>query len=100
MSPDWSPQGDRITYTRWNWNFVPEHAYSVVYIANADGTNKQPLTDELEYNNYSVFSPDGRYLLWSGVDDVFRYNLTNGGMYRLTSSPDVDEWGPDWQATS
>jgi Tol biopolymer transport system component len=96
MDPDWSPDGTKITYSRWNWN-DPNIAYSTVYVANADGSNKTPVSVDGGYYNYSAFSPDGKFLVWTGGpnDDVFRYNLNTQGLFRLMQD-NPEDWGADW----
>jgi Tol biopolymer transport system component len=95
LSPDYSPDGTRITYTRWNWNVNP--VVSRIHVANADGTNRMPISPDGNYYNYSAFSPDGTYVMWGGgpSDDLWRYNLNTQGLFRLMNDG-PDEWGPDW----
>jgi Tol biopolymer transport system component len=96
LGPDWSPDGTKITYSRWHWT-QGQPSVSTIYVANADGTNRTPVTSDGNYYNYSAFSPDGTYLVWGGGPsrDIWRYNLNTQGLYRLFLDK-PDDWGPDW----
>jgi Tol biopolymer transport system component len=94
VSPDWGPNSNKITYTR--WHLEPPYT-AEVFIASADGSNAQMKTVAGGYYAYSAFSPDGNYLVYSGGphDELFKLALPNGNVQAVTNTTAV-EWGPDW----
>jgi Tol biopolymer transport system component len=57
--PRWSPDGDRIAFTSFRNNDFD------VYTIRPDGTGLKQLTTAPGNDGHSVWSPDGRYLLFS-----------------------------------
>jgi Tol biopolymer transport system component len=70
---------------------------SVMYIANADGSNQHPLfaTSGFEYD--ASFSPDGKWIIFTsersgeGQADIYRMHPDGSGLERLTDSPAMDD---------
>jgi TolB protein len=57
--PSWSPSGDRIAFTSFRNNDFD------VYTIRPDGTGLKQLTTTPGNDGHSVWSPDGKYLLFS-----------------------------------
>ena len=57
--PSWSPCGDRITFTRQvDGDFE-------IFTVNADGTELRQLTQDHGNNAHSIWSPDGRWIMFT-----------------------------------
>lgn len=89
--PDWSPEGDKITYS----------GQGDIYVVNlADGTETN-LTNSSEKDEQPKFSPDGQRILWlKGNDEnmqIFTMDLNGGNMVQVTSAgiPRGAEWTVD-----
>jgi Tol biopolymer transport system component len=86
FSPDWSPDGTRITF----WS-----ADQAVYVMNADGSDLHAVTSP---GGQSAFTPDGHHLVYEcpncpGGDGVFLMNDDGSDApgLRLSTNPFPDE---------
>ena len=58
----WSPDGKQILFSR---------RVSVLFLMNPDGTNIRQLTEDNDsYINKASFSPDGKFIVYSGFDEI------------------------------
>ena len=58
----WSPDGKQILFSRGS---------SVLFLMNPDGTNIRQLTEnDGNYINKASFSPDGKFIVYSGIDEI------------------------------
>ena len=58
----WSPDGKQILFSR---------RVSVLFLMDPDGTNIRQLTeDDDNYINKASFSPDGKFIVYSGFDEI------------------------------
>lgn len=90
--PMWSPEGDRILFTRGNAD---------LWVMDADGGNDKELFAHWGLNDYS-WSPDGQWIAFSRNDpnfnsDIFIMPSEGGEEINITRHPDYDE-GPIWSA--
>ena len=102
-NPRWSPDGKRITFTRY-MDRTKTQTTAEVFIMNADGTDPQRLTHNNVIDAYSCWSPDGTQIAFasthSGEWQVYVLDvatlavtqLTDGGADAPSASPD---WSPD-----
>ena len=91
-SPEWSPDGMSITYTR------DDGGNNEIYRIGADGTNPINLTNLVGADFRARWSPDGTQI-------VFQHQGANAGIYvmdaadgsnqMLVGSGDEYEWSPD-----
>src|SRR5581483_10057655 len=63
-----------------------------VVVAAADAPRKVLLADAED----ASFSPDGTLVAFARDGDIWLANSDGSGQRRLTSTPNVEEWGPSW----
>ena len=96
--PAYSPDGSQIAFIG-TWQADPETELDDLYVINADGTNLQRITsmttaDTLQHA--PAWTRDGTSILVTKIDrstvngDVFKVNLADGSLTRLTFSPQGD----------
>lgn len=65
-----------------------------IYVADADGSNPEPLIQSEFYDAEATVSPDGRYIVFtstrSGDLDLWRYEIETGDLLQLTDEPGYD----------
>ena len=85
---DWTPDG-RIVYD------AVENNVSQIWIANADGTNRQKLTSSGANDFGPKVSPDVQFIVFTskraGFNQVFRMNIDGGQQTLLTQVPGVTQ---------
>ncbi|MGD8752116.1 MAG: hypothetical protein PVG14_11870, partial [Anaerolineales bacterium] len=72
---------------------------SEIYLINADGTGLQRLTDDLAYDAWPTWSPDGSQIAFmstrSGNPDIYVMDADGSNVRRLTHHTANDIW-PEW----
>ncbi len=65
-----------------------------IYVADADGSNPEPLIQSEFYDAEATVSPDGRYIIFtstrSGDLQLWRYEIESGEYLQLTDEPGYD----------
>jgi Tol biopolymer transport system component len=96
LAPVWSPDGQRLAY------HGTRDGNLDVFVANADGTGEQRITDDPAADWSPAWSPDGTKLAFtsnrSGNDDVWIVGVDGDGATDLTNNPAADQvpvWSPD-----
>jgi TolB protein len=95
-SPTWSPDGNRIAWTRWSGS-------TDIYVADADGSDAQNLTPGPGYDTNPDWSPSGKLVFnHNAVDsagnehsDLYVMNADGTGVKHLLAT-DNDEGDPRW----
>ncbi len=96
--PAWSPDGTRIAFSR----VVGGHAH--LFVAKADGTGAQQITDGSDEDEQPAWAPDGKYLAFCsarGRDDrpsqanLFVVSADGSGLVQLTEGDRV-ACRPNW----
>jgi len=86
-----SPTPQSIVVTR----VFPQPGQIGVFIADADGTNEHPLTNNPDIDYDAVWSPDGKSIVFTsernGSADLYRVQPDGSGLERLTDSPAYDD---------
>jgi Tol biopolymer transport system component len=74
-------------------------ATSVMYIADADGSNRRPLLAKPAFEYDGSFSADGKWIVFTsertgeGQADIYRVHPDGTGLERLTNDPAMDDQG-------
>lgn len=94
----WSPDGERITFTRAEDRGKQE---SDIWVMNADGSDQRNLTSSPETGEASpVWSPDGQRIAFTRSEDkdsdIWVMNADGSAQRNLTDSPETHEIAPAW----
>jgi TolB protein len=97
MSPDWSPQGDAITYMSYVGG-----APGIYLVSIRDGV-KAPVVTTGDLNISPAFSPDGTMIAFArsvgrGNTEIFVANRDGSNLRRLTNYGGIDT-NPAWSPT-
>jgi Tol biopolymer transport system component len=98
FAPSWSPTGLQIAYTQ---NVEPSN--SEIFVANADGSGVQNLTNATSYDDDgAAWSLDGTKIAFTrfigAAGEIFVMNADGSGLVNLTNDPSSDSdptWSPD-----
>ena len=95
---DWSPDGERFVFTVFAEG---DNELAIVNVNNGQIERNIDL-DEVGAISSPAWSPDGRYLAFSGLDggisDIYRLDLETGAVAQLTDDKFADfqpTWSPD-----
>ena len=100
-SPDWSPDGQKIIFTRQirESTDTSHAANGEIHIMNADGRNVQRLTNKEGYDSGAKFSPDGEKIAFYGHHDnfwdLYLMDIDGGNLLNLTNDT-IECYSPDW----
>ncbi|MDW5549086.1 PKD domain-containing protein [Methanosarcina sp.] len=101
QSQIWSPDGSKIVYYAGKGESY-EDEKSEVYTIKADGTGKTQLTSDSAKDNYPMFSPDGKKIIYvsnrAGSEDIWIMDADGKNKVQLTSGSAKDSfpvWSPD-----
>jgi Tol biopolymer transport system component len=91
--PAWSPDGERIAFD----HNIPGNAE--IYVMDADGGDRRPLTDDPAPNGGPAWSPSGRHIAFrssrDGNREIYVMNADGTRQTRLTNNTGADH-RPDW----
>ncbi len=96
MSPDWSPDGNKLAYVSF------EKGFAEIFIQNLLTGDRETIPTLGMSKSAPVWSPDSKNLAFvismSGNPDIYNYNLKTKKISRLTSHYGIDTepaWSPD-----
>ena len=103
--PSWSPDGKQIAYTSSGAMDIAGGHWRI-YVIDADGKNRQRLSNDAVNDQQPSWSPDGKRIAFVSSRDrvgleVYVMDADGGNQRRLTNSPDVHthnrepSWSPD-----
>jgi Tol biopolymer transport system component len=94
---DWSPNGRRIAFE------CGGYAHKDICVIRSDGTRLRDLTNSRRIDWSPSWSPDGSRIVWAPSTnterrraDLWRMRADGTGRFRLTTTPRIDEYEPDW----
>lgn len=102
-SPDWSPDGQKIIFTRQLRDSIDNShaANGEIHIMDSDGSNVQRLTNKPGYDSGAKFSPDGNKITFYGFDndqwDLFIMDSDGSNLFNLTNDS-IECYSPDWSS--
>ena len=70
-SPDWSPGGSQIVYSRIACDTCGGNAEGGIWVVDADGTGEHQLTTPGEADRHPSWSPDGSKIAFARVTSIF-----------------------------
>ncbi len=104
----WSPHGNEILFSA----HVPDFGYhSTIWVAHENGRGLHelpvsgcggPNSDPMAIGCFNPsWAPDGTKFLFgrrrgNEQSDLYTANADGGGLFRVTNTPDIDEFGGDW----
>ncbi|MCA0456945.1 MAG: hypothetical protein LCI00_23440 [Chloroflexi bacterium] len=97
MNPVWSPDGEQIA-------FIAKFATEIhVFTMDANGNNRQRVTNLAQYNFGPQWSPDGRWLAYVSTNDYITFHLMVTDLQTQTTKRLVNRnatairpaWSPD-----
>lgn len=100
LNPVWSPDGEQIA-------FIAKFASEIhVYTMDANGNNRQRITNLAQYNFNPQWSPDGRSLAYVSTNDYITFHLMVTNLQTQTTKRLVNRnatairpsWSPDSQS--
>ena len=108
VGPEWSPDGSKIAFVKPTY-YKEGNNWGVIWVMNADGSNKIKLTDDTEKLDSPAWSPDGSKIAFrSGPisygpgpwdkGDIWVMNADGSNKINLTNKPGCygePVWSPD-----
>lgn len=97
FDPSWSPDGSRIAF------MCGVYRHADICTVSADGTGAENLTNSRRIDWSPSWSPDGVRIAWAPSTntgrrfaDLWRMRADGSAKTRLTDTPKIDEYEPDW----
>jgi Tol biopolymer transport system component len=99
LAPDWSPDGRRLVFARWQDDANPFANSADIYVVNADGKGLRLLTHGPGDDGSPAWSPDGTQIAFTstrnGNYDVYVMRADGSDVRQLTRTG-KPEYSPAW----
>ena len=90
VGPAWSPDGTKIAFVKLTYyNQDLNSSWGVIWVMNADGSNKVKLTGDTEKFNSPTWSPDGTKIAFAGPEnkgDIWVMNADGSNRINFTGN--------------
>ena len=103
--PQWSPDGNRISYTTRPTPKADDSGLSDVWVMNISSGEKKKIEDTADSSDNARWSPDGKWIAYTGVTDpnsgvsttyVYLVPSAGGAPKQLTSKFNLNAGAPVW----
>jgi dipeptidyl aminopeptidase/acylaminoacyl peptidase len=101
-NPEISPDGERIVYTRHQFDIMEDRRYTNLWQIDFDGLNHRPLTSGKSNYTSPLWSPDGGRIAYvsgeEGSSQIFVRWMDSGETVSITNlqqTPSGIQWSPD-----
>jgi hypothetical protein len=105
ISPDWSPDGKRLVVVRPRPNLVFAAPFGRLYTVRPSGRGLRLVSGTSTYAGHPVWSPDGRWIAYDGLDLGVYVKRARGGGEAHEVAPTqhgganyIDSYHPTWRA--
>lgn len=92
----WSPSGTQLAFSSGDYQGM----WNRIWVVNADGSGLRKLDDTGVHDQHPVWAPDGRLLVWTRVNRLWRVDTSGAGGRFITKTPSRfhQEFARGWTA--